>query len=343
MDDDMQQGFLQLYAHEFPERERLCISSSISIGDGWESDLFKLRVEYEEAAEHHAEDVVLKIYYGRGSSQKAQNEEQGMKQLAQAGYPVPHVLLSAMEDSLFKRACIAMEYIQGQTLGKLFSDITAKEQRHALLTLFCQLFVELHKLDWQALIPDAASYQTQGFVSSWLAERRPEAEQLLPGVFTRIFDWLEARSSQISSPHLSITHGDYHPYNILMAHDEEPFVIDWTNIDISDYRFDLAWTLLLISTEIDMELRTIVLEEYERLAGHPVEHLDFFEVVACLRRLLDITLALSQSAASRGMRPEAEAQMRQSAPRIRAIYAQLQAHTGNTIPEIEQLISTLSQ
>jgi hypothetical protein len=35
MDGDLQEKFLQLYTHEFPEKEQVRISSSTSIGTGW--------------------------------------------------------------------------------------------------------------------------------------------------------------------------------------------------------------------------------------------------------------------------------------------------------------------
>ena len=38
-------------------------------------------------------------------------------------------------------------------------------------------------------------------------------------------------------------------------------------MDISDSRFDLAWTLLLMSTHGDPEIRGLILREYKRLSG----------------------------------------------------------------------------
>ncbi len=43
-------------------------------------------------------------------------------------------------------------------------------------------------------------------------------------------------------------HWDYHPGNVLLRDDSSAVVIDWTQIDVSDPRFDLAWTLLLVSS-----------------------------------------------------------------------------------------------
>ncbi len=341
MDDDFQKKFLQLYTQEFPEKKQVRISSSSSAGAGWESDLFALHLEYEEAARRQSEDVVLKAYHGQNGLQKVQNEALALKQLASAGYPVPRPLFVTLQASSLGQAYVVMEKIEGTTLSKIFGGSSQEKQRE-LITLFCQLYVDLHTLDWQPLVPDPALYQTQGFVASWLARMRPSVEHVLPGVFDGVLDWLQAKAENIASQGLSITHGDFHPENILLRDDGAAFVIDWTNKDISDYRLDLAWTLLLIGTEWAGELRDSVLKEYERLAGQPAEDIEFFEVVACTRRLVDITASLLNGATTMGMKPGAETAMRQKVKQIRAIYAQLQERTGCTVPEIEQLIVSLS-
>lgn len=179
-------------------------------------------------------------------------------------------------------------------------------------------------------------------IASWLAQRRPFVEQVLPGVFDSVLDWLQARGEDIPCQRLSITHGDFHPENILLRDDGTPFVIDWPNIEIADYRLDLAWTRHLLGTEWTIELRDSVLKEYERLAGQPAENIEFFDVIACTRRLFDITASLRNGATTIGMKPGAETEMRQKVKQIRAIYAQLQERTGCTLPEIEQLMVSLS-
>jgi aminoglycoside phosphotransferase (APT) family kinase protein len=132
---------------------------------------------------------------------------------------------------------------------------------------------------------------------------------------------------------------DYHPYNILLRCDGAAFVIDWTSAQVSDYRLDLAWTLLLMSTYGNPEARDLVLREYERIAGHEAEQIEFFEVAACLRRLVTIHISLSAGAETMGMRAGAEDAMADS-DHIAKVYALLQERTGIRIAEIEQLLAT---
>jgi hypothetical protein len=103
---------------------------------------------------------------------------------------------------------------------------------------------------------------------------------------------------------------------------------------------DLAWTLLLMSTYGSPESRLLVLGEYERIAGHKVEQIEYFEVAACLRRLFSIVVSLSSGADKLGMRPGAEAMMADGA-HIGRVYARLRERTGIEVPEAEELLLRL--
>jgi hypothetical protein len=48
---------LRLYGQAFPARKQLQVIDFASVTDGWESDIFSLTLEYEEAAkqEHKAD------------------------------------------------------------------------------------------------------------------------------------------------------------------------------------------------------------------------------------------------------------------------------------------------
>src|SRR5205823_3819424 len=136
-------------------------------------------------------------------------------------------------------------------------------------------------------------------------------------------------------------HWDYLPGNVLLRADGAAYVIDWTQIEVSDFRFDLAWTLLLLSSRGRPERRAVILNEYEHLAGilsggqvMSIEQIEVFEVVACLKRLASIFISLSKGATTLGMRPEAEVLMRRDVGHIRAVYTVLQERTGRRVPEV---------
>ena len=112
-------------------------------------------------------------------------------------------------------------------------------------------------------------------------------------------------------------------------------------IGVADPRMDLAWTLLLMSTYGNPEARGIILDEYERIADHKVNQIEYFEVIASLRRLFSILVSLSAGADKLGMRPEAVAMMKQQAKHVENVYSILRDRTGIDVPEVEAIILDL--
>jgi len=136
-----------------------------------------------------------------------------------------------------------------------------------------------------------------------------------------------------------VIHGDFHPANVLLKDDGTAAVIDWGGAAVSDYRTDLAWTLLLTKTYGDSATRGRILSLYEQLSGHRVEHIEYFEVAAMLRRLFTVSVWASGQAGSFAMRPGIEAKIREDINHVRQAYALLVRATGIRIPETETLLS----
>ena len=332
--------FLTLYTQTFPQREHTHIVTCTNISTGWEGDLFCINLEYEEEGARGSEEVILKLYYGPSGARKAQRESRSLQQCRLMGYPVPRVLFSALEDSPFGQAGVAMEKIQGHPAAHVF-DRSSQEHQRALVAQCCQRYVDLHALNWKSYLPHPKHYQKEDIMPFFVALAKDASDQQLPGFFEPVIEWLQRRSQEVSSSHLSLVHGDFHLHNVIVRDDGTLVVIDWTGTHLSDYRFDLGWTLLLLRTQHSESLATMLLEEYERLACHRIEQLDFFEAMACFKRLFEITVSLKSGTTALGIKPEAEKDMRQQINHIRAVYAQLQKRTDCSLPEIEQLILTL--
>ena len=104
------------------------------------------------------------------------------------------------------------------------------------------------------------------FVDGWLAEARSILGQFDVPDAAAMLDWLEVRRDRVPCVQPAPVHLDYHPNNILLGRDGSAHVIDWTQIQVSDPRFDLAWTLMLVGAAEGWEWRDRILAEYERLA-----------------------------------------------------------------------------
>lgn len=82
-----------------------------------------------------------------------------------------------------------------------------------------------------------------------------------------------------------IIHGDFHLRNILAENDRYT-VIDWTNGQLGDLRYDFAWSLLLLKLYVSDWHADLFQSAY--LSDHPIQpkELATFEALACLRWIL---------------------------------------------------------
>ncbi len=365
MSDDMQSRLQTYCATAFPTRQEVQVSDLTAISSGWESDIYSFAVEHGPADGRRREEMILRIYPADDAYDKSGHEFHGMSQLHKAGYPVPQVLVLERENSPFDKPFVIMERIKGQVLWPLLFGSPQEKQRE-LLTLFCKLFVQLHTLEWRSFdypfdyaqgrdqdepfdhaqdkpfVHDAARYDTEDpytFVDWWLETYRSYLALFPSPGFLAVIEWLEARRDQVPCLRPSLIHLDYHPDNVLLRDDGSAVVIDWTQLDISDSRFDLAWTLVLVSSLEGAKWRHRILQEYERLAGARVEQIAYFEVAACAKRLGSVVLSLSYGPEKLGMRPDAATMMQRQMGALKRVYDLLLERTGIRVAEVEEMLA----
>jgi aminoglycoside phosphotransferase (APT) family kinase protein len=347
MSDDIQdhlQAYLQTYCEQaFPAWRDVQVTDVVSVSEGWESDVYSFELTHGPGGAREPEGLILRIYPGDDAGQKSAREFQGMRQLHRAGYPVPEVLALERERSPFGKPFVIMERIEGRMLWPvMFEPSVGKRRQGKLLTLFCELFVQLHALDWRPFVgrDEQARYgNPYTFVDNWLDQFRGFlARSPVPG-FTSVMAWLEERRGDVPCSRPAVVHLDYHPANVLLRDDGSAVVIDWTQVGVDDPRLDLAWTLLLICAYEGPGWRTPVLAEYERLAGFRVEGLAYFDVLACAKRLGSVVVSLLEGPERMGMRPEAVAMMRQQMGPLGRVYDLLVERTDIRVPEIEGLLA----
>jgi aminoglycoside phosphotransferase (APT) family kinase protein len=341
--DEVQRALLGLCRRWFPRQESVQVHDLARISDGWETDVYTFAVERGKVGEREREELILRLYPGDDAADKSAREFSVMQKLHQAGYPVPQVLRLEQENSPFGKPFVIMERIDGRPMGTVI-DESPMEKKLELLAQFCQMFVDLHALDWRPFAPDPSPYETQDLselIGQGLIQWQADIHARENTAFDPVFDWLHERLPEIQFGQPSVIHWDFHPYNILVRDDGAAYVIDWTNMMVADYRLDLAWTLLLMSAYGNPEARQIVLGEYERAAGHSVKQIEYFEVTACLRRLATIVISLGSGADKLGMRPGAETMMK-NVGHIESVHALLRERTGLTVEEVEELLSALS-
>lgn len=341
MSNNMQELLQSYYVQAFPTQASLQIKELTNIAAGWESEIYSFVAEYGPTMRRLREGLILRLYSGENAHLKAAHEFHSMSRLHRVGYPVPQVLLLEQGHSPFGKPFVIMEKITGQVMGPRLATASQAEQQR-LLALFCELFIQLHTMDWRRFVDEADRYgDPYLFIDRWLdAARRSLGSFPQVGLWP-VVEWLQKRRDDLSCQRPSPLHQDYHPNNVLIRDDGSAVVIDWTGFDVSDARFDLGWTLLLAHAYAGTRVRTNILQEYERLAGTTVQHIECFEVCACVRRLFDIAVSLSAGAERRGMRQEALTMIKQQIEAHTRVYDLLRERTAMRIPSIEELFASL--
>lgn len=328
----------------FPAKQGLQVNNVTGITDGWECQIYSFDVEHGPTGERRRDGLILRGYSGDDACAWAEEEFHGMRRLCEVGYPVPRVLLLECENTPFGQPFVIMERIEGKVLwGPLVDSPEGKQQE--LLTLFCGLLVQLHRLDWRPFVDDIARYETQSpyaFVDAWLEDAWGSLEDSLASDWSPIVDWLRERRDEVPCRQPAVVHGDFHPLNVLLRENGSAAVIDWSGLCVTDARFDVANTLIVMDAYEGRDWRWRILHEYEHLAGARVEQIEWFEVYVSALWLYDVVCYLSGSARDWDPQPHAAATIKGNVKAHWRVYDRLVERTGIRVAEVEELLASLT-
>ncbi len=328
----------------FAEHHDVRVLSIQEISAGWESDVYA----FDAALDGDQERLVLRIYPGNDATRKSALEYEALRALGRVGYPVPAVYRLVQEGSPFGdgatgrgRPFLIMEWVPGRGMWReTFHG--SEEARTAHFDRFCSLLVQLHALDWRAFVAEgttAFAGDPYASVDAGLVLLRQWLERMGQRGYLPLVDWLAERRESVPCERPAPIHWDFHPENLLLCDDGRVVVIDWTQFQIADPRFDLAWTMTLVGSQEGGDVRERILERYVALSAQPVDQIEVFEVFACVKRLASVTISLAAGAEQLGMRPGAEQSMRQHFPALKRVYRRVQDITGASISEVESMFA----
>ena len=317
----------QLRAYYGPDAQ---VDDLAVLSNGWESDVYGFRLQ-EGAQERWC---VLRCYFGANAAQAALREAAALRVLAGAGYPVPEVYRVEPEGATVGRPFLIMSRAPGELLWRRMLEPDAPSY---YLDDFCALLAQLHTLP---ISPDE--------VDRTLIPHRTAAEQIeyligymerfsIPGT-AEAANWLRANVQQVRPVALAPVHWDFHPANVLVTDVRRYCVIDWTQFELTDPRYDLAWTLLLIGTQANWTAAAEVRQRYEALNG-PVEDLVFFEAAASAKRLFSVLISMAHGAETLGMRPGAEEIMSDNLGPIAQVYQHWLALTSVPVEAAQERLA----
>jgi aminoglycoside phosphotransferase (APT) family kinase protein len=163
------------------------------------------------------------------------------------GTPVPHPTprLFCEDPDVLGATFMIMDRVHGFTPGSglpaPFAD--DPDAQHGVAMAYVDGLVELSKVDWVAGGLEGLG-KPEGFldrqVSRWLSQLDGYRVRALPEE-EFLCDWLEANKPAMSPP--AILHGDYSPFNVMVAHDLPPrlaAIIDWDTGTIGDPLLDIG-------------------------------------------------------------------------------------------------------
>ena len=165
--------------------------------------------------------------------------------VAAAGYPCPPALLVGGVDEGLGGGFLVMPRVP----GRVMLDALLGPRLIWMPDMLARLHLGLHVLDPAPVRRTAAA---AGFdparlsVSDDLANAAREVDRARLDGLHAALEWLVARCPP-SPRDPVVCHGDFHPFNILVADGRPSGVIDWANVRLAEPAYDVGATIALLS------------------------------------------------------------------------------------------------
>ena len=327
---EIEQGLQHLF-RELHGNDDIEVKEVRNITVGWEAHIYSFIL----LKGNDSTRMVARVYNGVNSGVRAEREFNVMNSLRRAGYPAAEVYVCCGDADVIGAPFIVMEMFAGGSMMDKFMAVNP-EKWNTFLPEFSRLYAQLHKLSPRKAIPWKRSYRsTKGRIRARITELEFEASNADITILREIFTWLKKRLLDVENMPLSVIHQDFHPGNIMYRANGSAGVIDWSGADIGDPREDLSWTKVLASSHFDPALGDAFTAGYMTATGWKLRNLEYFEVLAILRRLEDYLRVVASGAEKSGMRPEILKIMESNRPHYSRLLERLHELTGIETRRIE--------
>ncbi|GIP35363.1 aminoglycoside phosphotransferase family protein [Paenibacillus sp. J2TS4] len=163
---------------------------------------------------------------------------------------------------------------KNQVLVTHFDGVPISKVNSSILTELADMLTQIHRSPIENL--DMTVVPKYDFVSYFYPaiDDHPDIKNLL----TDLVDSANMKQD-------CIIHGDYNLGNILES--EGRFtIIDWTNGQMGDPRYDIAWSIILMRIYVGERYGSVYLSAYLKQNQYSAAELELFEAIACLRWIL---------------------------------------------------------
>ena len=154
---------------------------------------------------------------------------------AQAGTPVPHILVASDSSVPLGDPFLICDEVSGETIVRRIQRTLDADGRRTLLNQCAQALAAIHRSDTDA--PGLV-------VKDQLAEWRQRLDDIADttATFEWAFRWLAARRPPATPPRL--VHGDFRMGNLIVDGGTLAAVLDWEAVHLGEVYEDLAWFCL---------------------------------------------------------------------------------------------------
>ena len=177
-------------------------------------------------------DRCIKVFNAEYSKADVLNEALNQARLEETVLHIPKILEVTVIDGKW---AIVSEYIKGKRLSQLMADNPEKKEEYINLLVDLQMSVHAQSCPLLNRLKDKMSRK--------IAETDFDAT-------TRYA--LHARLENMPK-HRKVCHGDFSPYNIIIAEDGTPYILDWAHATQGNASADVARTYLLFMLQGDFD------------------------------------------------------------------------------------------
>ena len=338
MNENHIEKLTEYYNYNYPKRPNQTITEIQEITDGWETKLYRYTVNYILNKKPVSDQHVIRIFSEHGGP-TSEKEYHVMMKLGEQGYPVPTVFHNDYSGEVIGEPFIIMEYLSGNTMNSRFESVSDSE-REELYRKMIELMVDLHRIKVSGVYPDNKLKETDEYLDFTFNQIEKSIARTKLDWVNPVVDWLKERRNDVEPGELSVLHGDFHGGNIMFREDGSPSVIDWSGANVGDYRFDLAWTIILFSTFGGSFFRDLLLNMYTEVSGSEIKDIEYFEVLGCTIRFVIVFSSFLNKPDEMGLRSKSEKMTPVISDHFQKVYDMLVKRTGLKLLEFEKIMST---
>ncbi len=336
-DLNKQDIFNILQNNSFDINNSLIISIK-KIPGGTDTDIYFFRVK----TSNFTVPLILKLFRNRLPPTRAYNEYVSLCNLLSSEIKVPKPLGFRDKNCSFSRPFMIMEFVEGELLSNIIYDNLNRNSN--LYKNFINNLILIHNMNWLKLLKDVniPDIKSDPFIiiKSIINRSKTLIQQYSISEFFPIINWLEMNMKDYPCESLVVCHGDYHPKNIIVTATNELVTIDWSNISLGDRRSDLAFSIVVMSSETTINIEELIIESYEELTGITIQGIAFFKILMNLFNFIRMYSAAVDFTITQETDSTRNVFLDEYKPYCKTVLSLMEQITNNLFPTIEEFLNS---